>query len=227
MDTLTKKSAQELHQGVANTLRVSKTLTTLNDTLQLQGAHFQEIASASQEQAAAANEITFRNKNIAKNTELSKEITFNTGDAIYKLSTMIDHYRTNTISKNFIISQEDIIELSITDHLLWRWKVYNHLLGFEHIKENPITSHADCRLGKWYYSAGKKLLGDEAIFKDIEQPHAEVHELAKKAIHAFDHGDKGQAEQYLEQLEVASTNVVQKLKALKELVVNRKQQYMK
>ena len=227
MDTLTKKAAEELHQGVSDTLRISKTLTELNEKLQLQGAQFEQIASATQEQAAAANEITLRNQNIAKNTILSKDITFNTGNAIYKLSKMIDQYRTKTISKNFIISQEDIIELSITDHLLWRWKVYNHLLGFEHLDENDVTSHTNCRLGKWYYGSGKKLLGNEASFKEIEQPHAQVHELAKKAIQAFNQGNTIQAEQYLVQLETASKDVVQKLKTLKEMVINDKNQYIR
>ena len=195
--------------------------------MQLQGAKFEQIATATQEQAAAANEITLRNQNIAKNTLLSKEITFNTGDAIYKLSKMIDQYRTKTISKNFIISQEDIIELSITDHLLWRWKVYNHLLGFEHLDEHNISSHTDCSLGEWYYGIGKKLVGKEAIFKEIEKPHAEVHALAKKAVHAFNQGDKKQAEQYLEQLEVTSKVVIDKLKKLKEIIIQDKNQYIR
>ena len=63
--------------------------------------------------------------------EKSKGIVFQMGSSIYQLSNMIDDYRTKTISNNYIISQEDIIELAITDHLLWSWKIYNLLLGFE------------------------------------------------------------------------------------------------
>jgi len=90
----------------------------LNDTLQHQGSSIEEIAAATQQQAAAANDITAKNRQIAEYAIKSKDISNNTGEAIYTLSKMIDEYRTKTISKNFIISQEDIIALTITDHLL-------------------------------------------------------------------------------------------------------------
>lgn len=147
---LTKKSAQELHEGVSDTLQISSTLSELNKKLQEQGSRFESISKTTNGQAQAASEITNRNEVIAENSQYSKEIAFNTGDAIYKLSKMINHYRTETISRNFIISQEDIVELTITDHLLWRWRIYNLLLGFEKMSESEVGTARESRLGEWY-----------------------------------------------------------------------------
>lgn len=155
INDLTKKSANDLHETVNDTSSITKALVELNTTLQQQGSSFETIASTTQQQAQAAQTITASNRDIARSTEDSKEIVNQTGDAIYKLSKMIDTYRVETISKNFIISQEDIIELAITDHLLWRWRIYNLLLGFENMKESEIQSTRETRLGDWYYGQGK------------------------------------------------------------------------
>ena len=146
IDARTKQTTAQLHEGVNSAQHVTQTLSELNSTLQMQGEQFNEIVQVTMSQAEVASEVARLNTALAESTNFSKEITFNTGAAIYELSNMINNYRVNTISKNFIISQEDIIELTITDHLLWRWKIYNLLLGFEHITEQGIGSPKDSRL---------------------------------------------------------------------------------
>ena len=214
IEQLTKKSALDLHEGVLDAMNIYKTLAELNETLQTQGARFERIAKMTRTQAESASEITERNKNIAQSTVHSKEITFETGAAIYKLSKMIDDYRSTTISKNFIISQEDIIELAITDHLLWRWKIYNLILGFEEMSERDIGSPRESRLGQWYYGKGQEIVGNERVFKELEKPHKEVHELAREAVLAYNNGEKAVAEEYLRQLSDVSHIVIEKLQAL-------------
>ncbi|WP_397540038.1 protoglobin domain-containing protein [Rummeliibacillus pycnus] len=223
---LTKQSAEDLHKGVTETSNITTALSTLNDTLQHQGSSIEEIATATQQQAAAANDITVRNRNIAEHAIKSKGISNDTGEAIYTLSKMIDDYRTKTISKNFIISQEDIVALTITDHLLWRWHIYNLLLGFEQMTVDDVKSHRESRLGEWYYGQGKELLGNEPIFKELEQPHARVHEVARQAVQAYNDGNYELAEEYLVEVEKSSKIVIDKLTKLREIIIASKEPYM-
>ena len=227
IDELTQKSAHDLHKGVEDALHISKTLSELNESLQIQGARFEEIATTTKLQAESANEIAERNRNIAESTERSKTITFDTGAAIYKLSKMIDDYRSTTISKNFIIGEEDNIELNITDHLLWRWRIYNLILGFEEMKESDIGNSRDSRLGQWYYGQGKNLHGNERAYKELEKPFLEIHDIARKAVAASNSGQKDKAEQYLEQLTNVSNIVIEKLQELQQIVRTQKEQYIK
>ncbi|MFJ8263783.1 protoglobin domain-containing protein [Rummeliibacillus sp. NPDC094406] len=226
ISTLTKQSAEDLHKGVNETSNITTALSTLNDTLQHQGSSIEEIATATQQQAAAANDITVRNRNIAENAIKSKGISNDTGEAIYTLSRMIDNYRTKTISKNFIISQEDIVALTITDHLLWRWHIYNLLLGFGQMTVDDVKSHRESRLGEWYYGQGKELLGNEPTFKELEQPHARVHEVARKAVQAYNTGNYELAEEYLVEVEKCSKIVIDKLTKLREIIIASKEPYM-
>nr|WP_275444044.1 protoglobin domain-containing protein [Lysinibacillus fusiformis] len=226
ISSLTTQFSQDLHQGVTDTLHITQTLAELNKNLQQQGARFEEIATTTKVQAQSATTISERNHTITESMQKSKVIVFDMGSAIYKLSKMIDGYRSSTISKNFIISQEDIIELAITDHLLWRWKIYNLLLGFETMTEQDVGSPKESRLGEWYYGTGKKLLGDERVYVELEQPFIHVHEIAKKAVREYNVGHKNEAEKYLKEISEESFVVIDKLKALKEILLDGKKQYI-
>lgn len=225
INDLTKKSAADLHDTVADTANITKALVDLNTTLQQQGASFDMIASATQQQAQAAQSITANNRNIAKSTEESKEIVNETGAAIYELSKKIDHYRIDTISKNFIISQEDIIELAITDHLLWRWRIYNLLLGFENMNEKEIQTPRETRLGDWYYGQGREIVGDHPAFKAIEKPFTRVHEVAKLAVRAYYSNEQQKAEKYLKEVEDNSNEVIENLNILRTEIQSRKKPF--
>lgn len=227
IDELTEKSTEELHIGVTDVIQITGTLSELNETLQIQGARFEEIAATTKHQAQAATEITDRNRSMTESTIRSKNIVFETGTAIYRLSKMIDDYRSQTISKNMIISQEDIIEVAITDHLLWRWKIYNLLLGFEEMTNLNLESPRESNLGQWYYGKGRELLGDERAYQQLEAPFLEVYEIARNAVQAHVQNKKDLAETYLEDLSITSRIVIDKLQQLQQILVNNKSQYMK
>lgn len=226
ISTLTNQFSQDLHKGVVDTLHITKTLTELNKNLQQQGTRFEEIASIAKVQAISASDITESNNNLTESMQKSKKIVFDTGSAIYKLSQMIEDYRSSTISKNFIIGQEDIIELAITDHLLWRWRIYNLLLDFGSITEQDIGAPHESRLGEWYYGVGKKLFGNERAYINLEQPFIYVHDMAKKAVQEYNHGNKVEAEKYLTEITKESSIVIENLRKLKQILVNEKQQYL-
>lgn len=227
IEGLTKKSTDDLHLGVSDVIRITETLAELNDTLQTQGARFEEIALVAKTQAASASEIAERNRSMTDSTVRSKNIAFETGKAIYQLSKMIDNYRSTTISKNFIISQEDTIEVAITDHLLWRWKIYNLILGFENMEDLNIESPRDSNLGAWYYGKGKDVVGNERVYRELEAPFLEVYDIAKRAVNAYNTGNLERAEDELEALTITSRIVIDKLQQLQQVLLSSKESYMR
>ncbi|MFF5994365.1 globin-coupled sensor protein [Lysinibacillus sp. KU-BSD001] len=223
----TAETTQQLHDGVHSAQQINSSLKELNQQLQMQGNQFNDIADTTISQAEVASEVARLNTALAESTKFSKDITFNTGAAIYELSNRIDQYRVNTISKNFIIAQEDIIELTITDHLLWRWKIYNMLLGFEQMTEQDIGSPKDSRLSEWYNGMGRELLGDQQAFTEIEPLHNQIYTLAKEAVRAFNTGNKKHAELLLEDITHTSQQVIQRLQQLKQEFIAKKSKYVK
>lgn len=219
-------STEQLHEGVVKATEIAGMMDELNDRLQEQGVQITDIAANILQQSEVTAQIATLNVEMVESTEKSKEITFETGNAIYQLSKMIDTYRSKTIEKNFIISQEDLIELAITDHLLWRWRIYNLLLGFETITVKDVGEASESRLGEWYTNMGKELLGDEPVFKAIAPLHHQVHQLAKKAVNAHWNGEKEKAEACLQELSAISQQVIGYLKQLKEIIIRSKDAYL-
>lgn len=223
--SLVQDSSARLHRGAEDSHRVVDDLTHINDVLQKLGEHFEEIAAIVEQQAISTDDITIRNHRIAEAVEKGVDIGQRTGEAVYHLSKMIDQYRVDFISSNLKMSQEDLLQLAITDHLLWRWKIYNLLLGFEKIDEKTIASHTDCRLGKWYYGTAKRLFGNTEAYRNIEAPHIRVHELAKEAAQAYNQGNKARAEECLRELAHASREVIATLETMKQNIIRQKEQH--
>ncbi|MGD8189499.1 methyl-accepting chemotaxis protein [Brevibacillus ginsengisoli] len=222
---LSDQSAERLQFSVSQAEQLITELNHINQSIQLVGRHFEEIADVTEEQATTTDDISHRNHMISEAVRNGGDIARKTGAAVYELSKLIDTYRVKTVSKNMKISQEDIIQLAITDHLLWRWKVYNLILGFEQLDENQVASYRDCRLGKWYYGLAQRLLGNEKVFIELDKPHQRIHELARKAVQTVNEGDHQKANQLLDEITLVSDEVVSHLTELKMILVKQKEIY--
>ncbi|WLR51808.1 methyl-accepting chemotaxis protein [Bacillus tianshenii] len=225
MNSLINDTSSMLHKGVEDTQNLSHTIGELNHSLQHIGARFENISAITQQQTASMDEITYRNRGITEAAKKGVDISRSTGQAVYDLSKIIDEHRIHSISSNMKISQEDIIELAITDHILWRWRIYNLILGFDSLSENDVSSAQDCRLGQWYYGYAKRLFENEPAYRELEEPHRKLHDLAKKAVQAVNSGNKEQAEQLLEEITTVSKVVVEKLKLLKQVIIKQKESF--
>lgn len=223
---LTDQFSKDLSRGVNDTLQITETLDQLNENLQMHGHRFEEIAETSRHQVISASDVAERNEHIMETMNKSREIVFQTGEAIYELSKMIDRYRTDAVSKNSIISQEDLIELTITDHLLWRWRIFNMLLGFDNLTVEEIGSAKDSRLGEWYYGMGQSLFSDERAYKELEKPFHKVYDIAYSAVQNYNSGKIKEAENLLEDLTNESLIVIKYLEALKKIIESEKMKYI-
>ncbi|MDX8388444.1 MAG: methyl-accepting chemotaxis protein [Ghiorsea sp.] len=109
-----------------------------------------------------------------------------------------------------------VIQLAKSDHMLWKKRLIDMILGRGTIDTGEVTDHRNCRLGKWYYSDGTSQFGKTSAFKKLEQPHADVHALAKKSVAKFNDGDIAGAIKDVELISELSDTVVQYLEQLEE-----------
>src|SRR5690625_7662563 len=98
----------------------------------------------------------------------------------------MDNYRRAFIDAHLVHHDKEIIKMAITDHLLWKWLMYNMMLGFETISITDVASHTQCRLGVWYYGEISAEIQQLQAFKDLEEPHKKAHLYAKKAVEHFE-----------------------------------------
>ncbi|MDQ7096155.1 methyl-accepting chemotaxis protein [Desulfosporosinus sp. PR] len=174
----------------------------------------QNIAASSQEQSAAVQEAASSVSTVALAAETVEEIAKVTGQGIYDLSLDLQKIRGDQIGKVSELSNRQALELYKTDHLLWTWRIYNLLLGFEHLTAKEVGTHKECRLGQWVESNKSEHCRSLAAFRQLEAPHKQVHDFAREAALAIEQGNRTKAEKLLEQMAQASREVVEILDQL-------------
>ena len=91
------------------------------------------------------------------------------GDSMNELRT------TNEIIDQEVqgIQSRIFVNLIMIDHVLFKTNAYSSInLGK---KVGTFGDHHSCRFGKWYTTTGKELFGHTPSYKEIDKPHAIVH----------------------------------------------------
>jgi len=174
----------------------------------------QNIAAGSEEQSAAVQESASSVSTIALAAEEIEQFSRLTGQGIYDISQALQKIRTEQISRVPNLEIHQALELYKTDHLLWTWRIYNMILGFEHLNSSEVGNQHECRLGHWVDSHDSEKCRALPAFKQLESPHKLVHELAREAAVAYEQGNIAKAEQILERMGGASGKVVAILEEL-------------
>lgn len=212
----TDKTASELESGKQLVNEVIAYNNQLVSAVQKANDEIMQIAANTQEQTAVTEELAQRVGDSSQAANNLLEQCDKTGTGIFKLSQLNNELRLKMLSGSNSLSDCEMLDICKTDHLMWRWRVYNMILGYDKIDINTIGTHLDCRLGKWYYTKGKDVLGQNAIFESMEKPHIDLHQLAKEAAIAYSNNDIYGAENALTKMNECSHMVVQALDKLKE-----------
>ena len=66
------------------------------------------------------------------------------------------------------------------DHVLYKSNAYSTVLAEDDTR--AFADHKNCRMGKWYLGAGQEVFGNTKAFKDMDTPHATVHQSVFKNL---------------------------------------------
>jgi len=66
------------------------------------------------------------------------------------------------------------------DHILFKSNAYSAVLSED--TNQTFTDHKHCRMGQWYTTLGKERFGNTKAYKDMDTPHAIVHNMVFKNL---------------------------------------------
>lgn len=111
------------------------------------------------------------------------------------------------------------IEAAKSAHLLWKTRIHNMLNGSESIIENQVTTHEQCKLGKWYYGSAQQTFRYNQHFIELGSAHEEMHHCLKKVVRAHNNGRKQESKELGKKINSLSSEVIKHLDALKKDIV--------
>lgn len=202
----------------------SESTSSLVEMMSMVREKFDAIGSNVEEQTAATQEMSSHLTLINDKAAQLKEESDRTGKSFFEISQMVEKVRLTLIEGQCdmdgrcILDGKTMAEISVTDHLMWKWRVYNMMLGYVVLDVSTVGDHTSCRLGKWLKTLDTSNDTISRIMKEMEAPHAEIHSIAKKAIEAHQKGYQSEVESMLQKLESNSERVIAGIRKLKAYV---------
>ncbi|GIP36184.1 methyl-accepting chemotaxis protein [Paenibacillus sp. J2TS4] len=211
------RMSDDIVERVEQTKHAIHSLDEIMNQVSQIGTSTGNIAAIVEEQSAATHEISFRISEVLKQTEQVKENAVDTGQDIYKVSRKVNELRQQSLNYFSHMSNGQLIRVVKTDHLLWKWWVYNRLLGYHEMDTEAVADFHICRLGKWYdENRSRSQVASLPSFAALDQPHQQVHSLAATANRWIEQGDYKEAMRTLDLIGKASQEVVGLLENLQK-----------
>ena len=107
-----------------------------------------------------------------------------------------------------------LCETAKVDHIIFTKRVIDAAMGRGDLKPDQLTDHKLCRLGRWYGALTDQTITSMPSFKELDEPHKQVHAFAKKALEAHEADDQKSALEQLEAMSQAREVVITKLDEL-------------
>lgn len=205
----------EMSETVANASSIVETTQTSMDTIVYNMQQVDEsvhgMHHATKEQAIASTEIA---EGVTHCHADAKVMGTQASQSLNTTDEMDVALRADLQEFSELKITNAVIQLAKSDHMFWKKRLMDMILGRGSIDLNEVTDHHNCRLGKWYYSNGQAEYGSCSSFKNIESPHADMHRLAKQAVSKFNAGDITGATQDVDAIASLSEAVVKGLESL-------------
>lgn len=179
----------------------------------------QEIALSSEEQSRAISQTAGSTLEIASAAEGVEEAARQLAVMVSDLQDVLRTVRQSGANMTLILQDADLIEMARADHVLWVQRLRAMLLGRERLHETEVNDHTQCRLGRWYYGKARDIYGYLEAFRELEEPHRQIHATASRAVQAWNSGRRREAQQLQQEVIALSNQIVELLKELQEDVV--------
>jgi methyl-accepting chemotaxis protein len=211
-----EEGVQEVEQGMHNSRRSEKALTSILDSVSEVTSQIDQIATAAEEQTATTQEIASNIHRVTTALDTSSHSSRENAEAVSQLTRLseglLQLVRQFKVTGNELL----ILDLAKNDHKMFVNSVRSAVLGLKHLDPASLSTHRTCRFGKWYSDEGQNLCGSLSSFKAIDTPHDRIHSIAKEAIAAVNSGNQQQANQLLATAEKLSEEMVVRLDEIKQ-----------
>ena len=188
---------------------VSAAMGTIGDRVGAVLTRIDSIAAVLEEQQAASAEIATAVDAAAFLAKHNQDLLKQMADKIEASNSRNTEESTRLFTD--ISNPALLLEVAKIDHVLFKKKVIDTLLGYDSLQSAKLPDHHCCRLGLWYDKVTDPKIKNTAEFRAIEPPHARVHQEAAETLKLFEAGRTKDALAHLATLNEAGDEVFKRL----------------
>jgi methyl-accepting chemotaxis protein len=123
-----------------------------------------------------ANDMRTNSDNISEIAQSSTNVIYEFESTFSELNSLAESSSSSAIQ----IQNRLFTTLVKVDHIIFKSKAYSTVLEAD--KDAVFADHKHCRMGKWYLGIGQERFGHTRAFKEMDAPHALVHDSVFKNL---------------------------------------------
>jgi hypothetical protein len=123
-----------------------------------------------------ANDMRSNSDEISEIAHTSSDVIQNFEGTFRGLNDLAEHSSSSAVR----IQNRLFTTLVKVDHILFKSKAYSTVLNED--TQIEFADHQHCRMGKWYQGLGEERFGATKAFKEMDKPHALVHDSVFKNV---------------------------------------------
>ena len=135
-------------------------------------------------------------ENISQSYNTLSNDCLQTGRRIFKVGRYLDKTRSDLVRGCSQITDQDWLRVFEVDHFVLTWRVYNNIVGFEHLLKKQVDNPSGCKLGKWLNSVSDEQLLHSKEYISLVHTHEALHKYATLSWQAKEDGDTDKAMSY-------------------------------
>lgn len=135
-------------------------------------------------------------ENISQSYNTLSNDCLQTGRRIFKVGRYLDKTRSDLVRGCSQITDQDWLRVFEVDHFVLTWRVYNNIVGFEHLLIKQVDNPSGCKLGKWLNSVSDEQLLHSKEYISLVHTHEALHKYATLSWQAKEDDDTDKAMSY-------------------------------
>lgn len=206
-----ERSASAVSTGQASIKTAETQMESISQKIERVDSNASQISAALEEQGQASAMVASGITDIATNTARCVA-------DIEHIVTAMDAFEQSVGEQIAKLSELEVpgkvLRLAQSDHVIWKKRLANMIVGREGLNPSELANHNSCRLGKWYNQVNDPAYKNNAAFRALEHPHRLVHDHGIRAVRLFNDGDTEAALAEIGRVEAASKEVLNILRHL-------------
>ncbi len=171
----------------------------------------QEIAGILEQQKTAARDVA---EGISVISQQGDDTLSQLGSTVDTFDRVSDELQANLDRLSHLSLPNLPIHLAKSDHALWKKRVVSALVGRTQLASAELSDHHQCRFGRWYDRNTGEAVAEKSAFREIADPHAQVHAHGRRAVDYINSGQFDEALREIQQMETSSQHVLNCLNQL-------------
>lgn len=137
-------------------------------------------------------------ENISQSYNTLSNDCLQTGRRVFKIGRYLDKTRSDLVRGCSKITEQDWVRVFEVDHFVLTWRVYNNIVGFEHLQKKQVDDPGRCKLGKWLKQVSDERLIHSKEYISLAKSHEDLHRYATLSWQANEDGDHSKAISYFD-----------------------------